>query len=226
MIPVEDITVYGLLMDGVHYHGGCETRAGPYPFCDELLLPSYSLAKSFFAGLGLMRLEQLYPGAVEARIADYVPECRASGNWRDVRFRDALSMVTGLYDSPDYEADEGGAALEQGFFVRETHAEKIVFACDGYPKQEPAGQRWVYNTATTYVLGVAMDNFLAARGGGTDMYRDVLLPWWQPLSLSAASEVVRRTYDKTAQVFTGFGITWLADGLVRLADYVNGAAIL
>ena len=51
------MTTWGVVVDGVHYAGGCPTRAGPYPFCEMLDLPSYSLAKSVFAGAALMRLE-------------------------------------------------------------------------------------------------------------------------------------------------------------------------
>lgn len=226
VIPAADMTTLGLLLDGVHYRGGCQTRAGDYSLCDELPLPSYSLAKSFFAGLGLMRLEQLYPGAADAVIADFVPECAGSDKWQDVRFKDALNMVTGVYDSPGNHVDEGAAKLGDGFFAVETHAGRIAYACNTYPKRQPAGQRWVYNTSTTYVLGVAMDNFLRAQGGGQDLYDDVLLAWWKPLALSPALDVIRRTYDERGQALTGYGMTWLADDLLRLAAYVNGRAIL
>ena len=58
----EHMTAYGFVIGGVHYAGGCETRHGTYPFCDVMDLPSYSLAKSIVGGIGLMRLELLYPG--------------------------------------------------------------------------------------------------------------------------------------------------------------------
>jgi hypothetical protein len=56
----------GFVIDGVHYSGGCPTRHGAYPFCENLDLPSYSLAKSMVAGIALMRLERLYPGAAQS----------------------------------------------------------------------------------------------------------------------------------------------------------------
>ena len=67
-IAPEHMTVFGFVINGVNYVGGCQTRQGPYPFCAELDLPSYSLAKSLVAGLGLMRVERLYPGAAAANI--------------------------------------------------------------------------------------------------------------------------------------------------------------
>ena len=66
------MSLLGFVIDGIHYTGGCATRFGTYPYCESLVVPSYSLAKSVFAGLGMMRLEKLYPGAFDARIKDYV----------------------------------------------------------------------------------------------------------------------------------------------------------
>ncbi|MGA2359395.1 MAG: hypothetical protein ABSF66_10360, partial [Terriglobales bacterium] len=37
-----DITAYGLLINGVLYVSGCQTRYGTYAFCDNMRLPSYS----------------------------------------------------------------------------------------------------------------------------------------------------------------------------------------
>ncbi|MBU3919365.1 MAG: hypothetical protein KJ961_02055, partial [Alphaproteobacteria bacterium] len=89
------MTAFGLVVGDIHYAGGCETRYGPYPYCNELVIPSYSFAKSLFAGLALMRLELLYPGAMNAKISDYVPACKQTGTWDDVTFEDALDMATG-----------------------------------------------------------------------------------------------------------------------------------
>ena len=59
-------TVYGLVVGGYDYLSACDTRSGAYPYCDEIDLPSYSLAKSVFAAAALMRLELLQPGALGA----------------------------------------------------------------------------------------------------------------------------------------------------------------
>ena len=78
-------TVYGLVADGYSYLSTCDTRSGAYPYCDEIDLPSYSLAKSVFAAAALMRLELLQPGASEQRISAHVPECRTP-DWNGVTF--------------------------------------------------------------------------------------------------------------------------------------------
>tara|TARA_R110001592_G_scaffold336960_1_gene622823 strand:- start:97264 stop:99015 length:1752 start_codon:yes stop_codon:yes gene_type:complete len=226
VISPDDMTVYGFLIGGVNYLGGCQTRQGRYPFCEVLDLPSYSLAKSLVAGLGLMRLEQLYPGAAKARIADYVPECAASGTWHGVTFEHALDMATGNYSSADYDDDETAGDKASGFFDPVNHSGKISFACGHYPHHTAPGQQWVYHTSDTYVLGTAMNGFLTERRGmRSDLLDDLLLPWWRSLSLSPTSAVSRRSYDEQAQAFTGYGLTLHVDDIAKLADLANSEVI-
>lgn len=226
VIRPDDMTVYGFLIDGVNYLGGCRTRQGRYPFCEVLDLPSYSLAKSLVAGLGLMRLEQLYPGAASSRIADYVPQCTARGSWHTVTFEHALDMATGHYGSAHYDDDETASDKASGFFDPVSHAEKIAFACNHYPRRAPPGQQWVYHTSDTYLLGTAMNAFLTEQLGlPGDVMDDLLLPWWRPLSLSPTSRVSRRTYDKYAQIFTGYGLTLHVDDIAKLGALANSDAV-
>ena len=64
-VTPEHLAWYGVIVDGINYLGGCNTRAGTYPYCEWMRQPSYSVAKSTFPSLALMRLAQVYgPGAV------------------------------------------------------------------------------------------------------------------------------------------------------------------
>ena len=219
-VSPEHLTTFGVVIDGIHYRGACATRYGPYPFCENIALPSYSTSKSVFAGLGMMRLEQLYPGAKDELIHDYVPEC-AAADWRDVTFDQALDMATGRYDSAAPEADEN-KAVQDGFFIDLTHDEKVGRACTLYPRQSEPGEQWVYHTTDHYVLGVAMQAFLRAKlGDDADIYRDLLVdPIWRSLGLSPVTYATRRTRDDTAQPFVGWGLTYLPDDLAKLAAFV------
>lgn len=222
VIDPEAMTAFGLVADGVHYAGGCDTRFGPYPYCDALVLPSFSLAKSLFAGLGLMRLDQLYPGARDALITDHVPECAAAGGWEGVTFEHALDMSTGRYDETGYEADEAASAAA-GFFDTATHGEKAGMACGLFERRGPPGRSWSYHTRDTYLLGAAMQAFLRERTGAqADVYRDLVRdPLWRPLGLSATLDETRRTTGEPRQAFTGWGLFMQRGDLARLLQFLG-----
>lgn len=220
-VSPENMTAYGLVVDGRLYAGNCPTRQGPDPYCDVMSLPSYSLAKSIVGGIGLMRLERLYPGARQARIADYVPQCAAE-LWGDVSFEQALDMATGNYTSDLYDADEA-APQTWDFLTVETHAEKLERACTMHPRQAEPGTHWVYHTTDTYLLGTAMQAYLRQQSGRAeaDFYDELLVPIWRALALSPLADRSRRTRDTEAQPFTGWGLTLQADDMARIALFLQ-----
>ena len=221
-INTADMTTYGLGVKGVNYVGACNTRFGAYPFCSELTLPSYSLAKSIFGGLAGMRLSLRYPGVMREPIGPYVPACAAAGTWNDVTFADALGMATGHYISTDDQADEAAPDVK-AFFLDDTHAARIRFACTHYPSKEAPGARWVYHTADAYILGTALSAFYRGKTKpDSDLYSDILVePIWHELHLDPAIDVARRSYDATAQPFTGWGLTLHSDDVAKLAGFIN-----
>jgi hypothetical protein len=220
-IAPSDMTLYGVMLRGVHYAGGCETRAGRYPYCDEMLLPSYSLAKSVMAGFALMRAELLHPGVRAAQLVDYVPECRVAGGWEGVSFEHLLDMATGRYDSPASEADEDAMGTGR-FFTATTHDEKARIACTRFPRKEAPGRRFVYHTTDTYLLGTALAAWWRERRGpDADFYRDLLVePVFTRLGLSPEIAVPRRTLDDAAQPFTGWGLVLRRDDFVKLGRFL------
>lgn len=225
-VPREDMTAYGFVIDGVHYVGGCDTRAGPYPFCDVLDLPSYSLAKSLVAGLGSLALARELPGLLDERIADWVPACKAAGGWDDVRFRDALDMATGHFDSTRYDEDEKSPAMPP-FFIAEDHLTKIEFACRHFPRRAAPGTQWVYHTIDTYVLGTALEALVKRKlGPARDFYRDIVVAkLWTPLGLSPVLRETRRTRDLAAQPFTGWGLMLHRDDIARLGAWLAASQL-
>ncbi|WP_417490526.1 serine hydrolase [Maricaulis sp.] len=221
-----NMTAFGFVADGRLYAGPCQTRQGPDPYCDVMPLPSYSLAKSMVAGIGLMRLEQLYPGARQAIIADYVPQCAAE-RWGDVSFEQALDMVSGNFTSDVYDIDEASAETWD-FLTVETHAEKVERACAMHPRRAEPGTTWVYHTTDTYLLGVAMQAYLRQQSGqaDADFYDALLVPIWQQLGLSPLAMQTRRTRDAEAQPFTGWGLTLQADDLARIALFLQAGGVI
>tara|TARA_R110000744_G_scaffold1843_5_gene6846 strand:+ start:42607 stop:44772 length:2166 start_codon:yes stop_codon:yes gene_type:complete len=225
-VTPENMTAFALVADGRLYAGDCPTRQGPDPYCDVTPLPSYSVAKSVVGGVGLMRLEQLYPGARQALIADYVPQCSAE-RWGDVSFEQALDMATGNFTSDVYDLDEASAPTWD-FLTVETHAEKVERACAMHPRQAEPGSTWVYHTTDTYLLGTAMQAYLRQQSGqaDADFYDTLLVPIWQALHLSPLAMQTRRTRDAEAQAFTGWGLTLTADDMARMALFLQAGGVI
>ena len=217
-------TVHGVIVDGVHYRGDCDTRHGAYPFCDVLDVPSYSLAKSVVAGLALMRMQRLHPGIADEPVSRHA---RTSGcmteKWEGVALRHLLDMSAGQYDDDAYMADEDSPRIVD-FFAPDTHARRLAFACEAYPRREAPGARWVYHTSDTYLLGTALQNALRRIPGRTheDVFDDLL--WadlFAPLRLSPTARATRRSYDEARQPLFGWGLTLLSDDIAKLARFLG-----
>jgi hypothetical protein len=213
------MSAYGFLIDGTHFVSDCNTPYGPYPFCDDMALPSYSTAKSIVAGFGLMLLEAKYPGAASVPIEDLVPEC--GEGWDDVTIEHALDMTTGHFDLPDMHGDEDAAILSP-FFLGD-HKEKIDMACKRFPRRAEPGTHLSYHTWDIYLAGVAMTQFLRDRqSADADFYDDLVVrELWRPLGLSRLAESTRRTYDEVRQPYAGFGLTLFRDDVAKLAQFIG-----
>ena len=219
------ISLVGFVIDGTHYVGGCSTRQGTYPYCESLVVPSYSSAKSVFAGGTLMRLEQKYPGTFNQSIGSYISECNTNGNWNDVTFGNALDMGTGNYKLASYMSDEG-ASHTNDLFLPEDHASKINYSCTEYPRKATPGTNWVYHTSDTYILGTAMNAYVQGiEGGSSDIFTDILIDEvLAPLGVSPTAEFTRRTYDGVQQPFTGWGLMWLRDDVAKIGAFLSGGS--
>ncbi|MEE2878465.1 MAG: serine hydrolase, partial [Pseudomonadota bacterium] len=229
-IDPEDMTLFGLVHRRTHYVGGCETRAGDYPYCDALVIPSYSLAKSIFGGFGLMRLEQLHPGARNALVVDYVPACAREGSWGGVTFENLLDMASGHYLSAEPDADEA-ASVDQEFFLTSSHDQKLDLACRQFPRKADPGSTFVYHTSDTYLLGTAMQAFLEEKSGPqADVYRDLLAEGvWSSSGLSSVMSETRRSINSDGQAdqaFAGWGLFMLRSDLAKIVSTLSQNDVL
>ena len=212
LTPVH-VSSLGVLADGKLYVRDCVTRTGDYAgLCDELVLPSYSLAKSIF-GMGLMRLAAKFgPAVYAARVAELLPEevGGAEGDWAEVTLLDCLDMMTGNYQSAEYQRDEDVHSGD--FFAAETYSGKSA-AAFSFPNREPPGQRHIYHTTDTFILASAMQNYLqrsslnstniSSAAEITDVWELIAEEILKPLDISSTAFTSLRTYDARAQPYGG-----------------------
>ncbi len=217
------MSVYGYFDGENHYRGGCSTRWGRYPHCSQMLLPSYSLAKSVYASLALDELEKNYPGISKAKVIDHVPEC-SNKKWKGVTFEHALDSAVGHYRNDKHPLDEA-LISERGFFTSLTHAEKIKLACGLFSKKDKPGKKFVYHSTDIYILGTALNNFIkSANSPSSDLYEDIMKPLWGDLNLSHALNESQRTTDVINQTFTAWGLFFLSTDIVSIGNYLREIA--
>ena len=216
------VSTAGFIYAGIHYRGDCVTRYGNYPYCDSMVVPSYSSAKSFFGGVAMMRLERLYPGVRNTAVASHVPACYSNGNWFDVTLNDLLDMATGNYASATYMDDEG-ASHTDNLFLTDSHSNKISYSCSQYTRKATPGSQWVYHTSDTYIAGTHMNAYLQGQqGSSADIFDDAIVTdLWKPIGVSPTGQYTRRTYDAIEQPFAGWGLMWLPDDVAKIASFVG-----
>ena len=167
------VTVSGLVVDGVLYAQPCRTRYGDYPYCREMRHGVFSATKSMGAALSLLRLAQKYGDEVfDFRIADYLEITAEHDGWDKVTFADALNVATGIGDKPldpgstsyDMHGDRGSKARHLFWYARSAE-EKLtaVFSAGNYPWGP--GEVGSYNDGHTFTLAAAMDALLKRREG-------------------------------------------------------------
>jgi hypothetical protein len=216
----ENVTLFGLIDEGVHYTSGCDTREGIYPLCDQMLLPSYSLAKSLAGTLGIALIENEYDKISDLVVEDLVKECKGK-KWRDVTVEDLSDMATGNFFSSTFDIDEAGLKQMRFIFDAPTDAKKIELACNAYPRKSKPGTRFVYHTSDTYILGKALNSFLAKNTDIDDYYSDLLIPFFKDLKLSYAPSSTLKTEGDIKQPYTGWGMYLLQDDLVQLSKFIH-----
>jgi hypothetical protein len=221
----EDVTTYGLLINGVHYVGNCQTRFGTYAFCDNMRLPSFSIAKSAFAGLALMWLGQRYGSSVYGQlISSFVPQYVDGGDWTKVTFGNTSDMATGNYISTKFEGDED-SPQEDAFLTVEPYAEKIAHAFTAFPHNANPGTTFIYQSHATFILTQAMNSYLQQRlESGADIFNSMRDMVFKRIHLSHGGLTTLRT-DNSAKgkPFGGYGLFLIQDDVAKIGRLVNNS---
>jgi hypothetical protein len=227
-ISALDLSSVGVILNDQHYVSDCVTRFGLYPFCPQLVLPSYSTAKSIFAGIAILYLEQIYPTIFQQKISDWIKECK-DPKWQGVTFGDVLNMTTGNYQYIGHGVDEA-APHSQIFFKAKTHQEKLNYSCGQFAHQSPPGNTFVYHSSDTYLLGSALNHFLNAQlkivnpQVTTSVFEHVFVEkLWPLLQLSPVAFASRKTADTEQQAFTGYGLFFTRDDIAKLTQFLMSA---
>jgi CubicO group peptidase (beta-lactamase class C family) len=216
------MTAYGYVINGFNYQGGYVTRNGVYPYKAYMIFPSYSTSKSFFASAGVMRFSQKYPayGIYERFITPLVPQCPAA-KWSDVSIHNAVDMATGNYGLAGFEADEASVATENGYFLKETQAERLSYACNQYSRKKVPGTFWNYHTTDTHIVTAALAAAVASQQAGVTVEKFLETELYVPLKLSPVIYKPKVTYDSVKAAWGSYGAYMSSDDLAKLGKFMN-----
>jgi hypothetical protein len=219
----KQISTYGLVINGVNYTAGCPTRFGEYAFCGDMRLPSYSIAKSVFAGVALMQLGELYgTGVYNQLIKNFIPESSSGGKWDATTFNNTSDMATGNYNLEVYEADEDSPTMDK-FLVDELSGAKLADAFAFKQNYAPPGTKWIYQSSATFVLTQAMNAYLKQRKGrDADIFDLVSDDVYKPLHISAGGLTTIRTDNSTTGAPSGYyGLFFNQDDIAKIGGFLN-----
>jgi len=221
-VPALDISATGLISDGTIYMQPCYTRYGAFPYCRFMRHGVFSVTKSMGAAIAMLRLAQKYgPEVFDLKIEDYVQVTAKHDGWDGVTFGDALDMATGIGDKPDLKAFTGEEDEDKFYeFLDAKSAQDkldVSFSYGDYPWGP--GEIARYNSINTFVLSVAMNNFLKNKEGPeADIWDMVVDEVYKPIGIQHAP-IIRTVEPDGSQgvpVF-GYGLYPTVDDVAKVA---------
>ena len=120
------------------------------------LWTSFSVAKSFTSTLVGAAISDGFIDSINDKVSDYIPDLKGSA-YDDVSIRQLLTMTSGVRWNEDYEDKNSDVAL-----FNEHNAEVGLDTTVSYmrtlPRDAPAGEKWVYKTGETNLIGVLVSS--------------------------------------------------------------------
>ncbi len=231
----DDLSTAGFYYDGKHFSDGCRTRFGPYPYCNQMIMTSFSTAKTAFTAVTLMAMAQQFGESVyDQTIGDLLVESKNSaGEWGDVTLNDIGDMASGNFSDSRPLADP-----EPGQFYQDGDRRDKLASAFSWPHARAPGTYFVYQTADTFIQINAMDEYLRRhKAAETDSFRYFTENILKPLSVSPDVMNTRRTREagrvNSGTAFGGMGLWWTPDAIVKIArlmlidkGVINGRQVL
>ena len=196
-IPPSSITAYGVVYKGVNYVGGCDTRFGLYPYCNEMRMTPNSATKSIFPGLALALLVKLYGKSVlSAKLSSYIPEMASNDVWKNsnVTFRDAANMASGIYLNDPVTGlpagDEAAGICWNCFVDYEGKLQAVLTTGVAHPAE--AGTTFSYMNTLMFLLTQAETGFLQSKMGvNADLFNVMVQDVYGPAGLGPGIDTSR-----------------------------------
>lgn len=117
---------------------------------------SFSVAKSFTSTLLGAAVKDGFITSLDDPVINYIPGLKGSA-YEGVTVRQLATMTSGVKWDEDY-TDHKSDVAQMNRFVVEYGADAIVAQMKALPREAPAGEKWVYKTGETNLIGVLVEN--------------------------------------------------------------------
>jgi len=115
---------------------------------------SFSVAKSFTSTLVGAAVRDGYIRSLDDKVTDYLPQMKGSA-YEQVSVRQLLTMTSGVRWNEDYNDPQSDVARFNNH-KSEDGSPAIVSYLRQLPRQASAGERWLYSTGETNLVGILL----------------------------------------------------------------------
>jgi len=172
---------------------------------------SFSVAKSFTSTLVGAALRDGAIHSLDDKVTRYIPEL-AAGAYRDVTVRQLLTMTSGVRWNEDYVDPLSDVALMyEG--TRQPGVPLLVSYMAGLPREFAPGERWVYKTGETDLIGI-----LVTRATGKTLAAYLSEKIWKPYGMAADALWLKDEVDGTEA--GGSGVSATLGDYARLGQFL------
>ena len=177
---------------------------------------SFSVAKSFTSTLVGAALRDGLIHSLDDKVTRYLPEL-AAGAYRDVTVRQLLTMTSGVRWNEDYVDPKSDVAMMyEG--RRQPGVPLLVTYMAPLPREFAAGERWVYKTGETDLIGI-----LVTRATHKTLAAYLSEKIWTPYGMASDALWLKDEVDGTEAGGSGVSAT-LAD-YARLGQFLLDGGI-
>lgn len=117
---------------------------------------SFSVAKSFTATLLGAAVKDGHIASLDDPVTKYIPGLAGSA-YESVTVRQLATMTSGVRWNEDY-SDPNSDVAQMNRFVVEYGPEAIVAQMKALPREAAPGEKWVYKTGETNLIGLLVEN--------------------------------------------------------------------
>ncbi len=221
----------GLVIDGEVYIHSMTTPYGNYPYPREMRHGVWSVTKTAAGLITLLRMAQKYGNEIlDYKIRDYVNVTADHDGWKDVTFRHAMSMATGIgtgsenvnpNSSSDGYVESDRAAYIRWYFARATD-EKLteLFKVPSHPWGP--GEYMRYRDRDIFVAAAAMANLYREKeGDAADLWQMMLDEVYRPIGIHHLPKSRTWEKDRPPVPLLAWGVYLSVDDIAKISGLMQ-----